>query len=57
MPALSGSGRGDLIVTFRVHIPTKLSAELRRAMEVLAELEGTPPEDRGFFERVKEIFG
>ena len=65
MPDVSGRARGDLLVTVRVVTPRKLSKEQRRLLEQLGtslpkeKFEPTPNEheDRGIFERVKDIFG
>jgi molecular chaperone DnaJ len=64
--AVAGRGRGDLLVTVKVVTPRKLSKDQRKVLEQLAEalpkekFEPTPRdehEDRGIFERVKDIFG
>ena len=66
MPDVSGRGRGDLLVTFRVTTPKKLSKEQRKLLEQLDatlprdKFEPTPVDeqaDRGLFDRVKDIFG
>jgi molecular chaperone DnaJ len=65
MPDVSGRGRGDLLVTVQGITPRKLSREQRRMLEQLAatfppqEFEPKPREadDRGLFEKVKDIFG
>jgi molecular chaperone DnaJ len=65
MPDVSGRGRGDLLVTVKAITPKKLSREQRKALEQLATLlppqqfEPTPKqeEDRGLFDKVKDIFG
>lgn len=66
MPDVSGRGRGDLLVSIRVQTPKKLTREQKKLLEQLA---GTLPEDkfeptsrddqedRGLFDRVKDIFG
>jgi molecular chaperone DnaJ len=65
MPDVSGRGRGDLLVTVQAITPKKLTREQRKALEQLAGL--LPPqqfeptsrqeEDRGLFDKVKDIFG
>jgi molecular chaperone DnaJ len=65
MPDVSGRGRGDLVVTVKVVTPKKLSKEQKKLLEQLAsslpkeKFEPTPVEgeDRGLFDRVKDIFG
>ena len=65
MPDVSGRGRGDLIVTVSVITPKKLTKEQKK---LLAQLQATLPkeqfeptplegEDKGLFDRVKDIFG
>ena len=63
---VAGRGRGDLLVTVKVVTPKKLTKDQRKVLEQLAEalpkekFEPTPRdehEDRGIFERVKDIFG
>jgi molecular chaperone DnaJ len=44
-------------VTVAVVTPKKLSQEQRELLEKLAEVEGdSVPDDRGLFDRVKDIF-
>lgn len=65
MPDVSGRGRGDLIVTVKVVTPKKLTREQKKLLEQLAatlpkeKFEPTPVdgEDKGLFDRVKDIFG
>jgi molecular chaperone DnaJ len=65
MPDVTGRGKGDLLVTVKVMTPKKLNREQRKLLEQLATLlpkekyEPTPrsEEDKGLFERVKDIFG
>jgi molecular chaperone DnaJ len=67
MPDVQRRGaKGDLLVTVKVHTPKKLSKEQRKLLEQLQGLlpkekfEPTPREDReekGIFDRVKDIFG
>ncbi|PYR76624.1 MAG: molecular chaperone DnaJ [Acidobacteria bacterium] len=63
---VSGRGRGDLLVTVKVVTPKKLGKEQKKLLEQLAEtlpkekFEPTPREEhdeRGIFDRVKDIFG
>ena len=66
MPDVSGRGRGDLFVTVKVITPKKLTKEQKKLLEQLAGVaaEGTVradaasnDEDKGLFDRVKDIFG
>jgi DnaJ-class molecular chaperone len=66
MPDVGARGRGDLLVTFKVTTPKKLSREQRKLLEQLdaslpqEKFEPTPvdeQDDRGLFDRVKDIFG
>jgi molecular chaperone DnaJ len=60
VPHLGSRGRGDLHVTVRVVVPTKLTAEQRRLLEQLAKTLPTPSledKDRSFFGKVKDILG
>ena len=66
MPDVTGRGRGDLLVTVKVVTPKKLTKEQRKLLEQLStalpkeQFEPTPRdehEDKGLFERVKDIFG
>ncbi len=66
MPDVSGRGKGDLLVTVKVITPKKVSREQRKLLEQLStslpkeQFEPTPrddQEDKGLFDRVKDIFG
>jgi molecular chaperone DnaJ len=56
---LHGAGRGDQLVRVVVEVPRKLTARQRHLLEELARAEGEDlsPMMRGFFEKVKELFG
>jgi molecular chaperone DnaJ len=65
LPDVGGRGRGDLIVTVKVITPKKLTKDQKKLLE---QLQGTLPkeqfeptpvdgEDKGLFDRVKDIFG
>ena len=60
MPKIGARGRGDLLVTVSLDIPTKLDAEQREALESLAETmawnNGSYGRGRGIFGRVKDAF-
>jgi molecular chaperone DnaJ len=65
MPDVNGRGKGDLLVTVRVITPKKVSREQKKLLQQLADVlpkekfEPTPrdDEDKGIFDRVKDIFG
>jgi molecular chaperone DnaJ len=66
MPDVAGRGRGDLLITVKVVTPKKMTREQKKLLEQLAatmpkeKFEPTPREeqdDRGIFDRVKDIFG
>jgi molecular chaperone DnaJ len=66
MPDVGGRGRGDLLVTVKVVTPTTLTKEQKKLLQQLAgslpaeKFEPTPTgeqEDKGLFDRVKDIFG
>jgi len=59
IPHLRGMGRGDQYVTVRVSTPTQLSSRERQLFEELAKLEEhqIKPQERGFFDRVKDSLG
>jgi molecular chaperone DnaJ len=57
---LRSSGRGDLLTRVRVVIPQHLTDEQRDLFHKLARTFGTDShshEDKGFFDKVKEVFG
>jgi molecular chaperone DnaJ len=66
MPDVSGRGRGNLIVRVKLVTPKKLTREQKRLLEELAatlpkdKFKPTPADeqdDKGLFDRVKDIFG
>ncbi len=58
MPRLQQVGMGDLIVTVKVEVPRKLSAEARELLEAYADEVGEEIEEQStLLERVKGFFG
>jgi molecular chaperone DnaJ len=66
MPDVGGRGRGDLLVTVKAVTPTTLTKEQKKLLQQLAaslpaeKFDPTPTgeqEDKGLFDRVKDIFG
>jgi len=61
LPDVHGRGTGDLFIHIAVWTPTDLNKEERNALEKLRSSPGFHPKptakDKGFFERVKEVFG
>jgi molecular chaperone DnaJ len=60
LPSVNHHGHGDLFVHVAVWTPTDLSKEEKAALEKLRNSPGFQPrptaKDKGFFERVKEMF-
>lgn len=58
-PHVHGHGRGDQLVRVVVEIPRKLSAKQRELLEEFARSSGeeVSPLSKGFFDKVKEMFG
>jgi len=61
LPSVNHHGHGDLFVHVAVWTPTDLSKEEKASLEKLRSSPGFQPKptakDKGFFERVKEMFG
>ena len=66
MPDVSGRGTGDLLITVKAETPRKLTREQKKLLQQLAgalpanTFEPTPvadQDDKGLFDRVKDIFG
>lgn len=61
VPGLQGGKTGDLLVNINVWTPQKLSAEEKSKLESLRDAENFQPQptsrDKGFFHKVKEMFG
>lgn len=59
IPHLRGSGRGDQLVIIGVEVPTRLTSDQRKLLEQLAQTLGSEvrPQERGFFDRLKEVLG
>lgn len=58
-PDLRGSGRGDQLVRVVVETPRKLTSKQRELLEEFARSSGEEvhPLSKGFFDKVKEMFG
>lgn len=58
VPRLQGRGRGDLVVTVAVDVPTELSAEEEELVRHLAELRGeaVAEPEAGFLSRIRSAF-
>ena len=61
LPSVNHHGMGDLLIHVMVWTPTDLSKEERATLEKLRESPGFQPKptakDKGFFDRVREMFG
>jgi molecular chaperone DnaJ len=59
MPVLQGRGRGDMVVEIAVETPTKLSKAQKEILQQFRDTETGDecPESRGFFDKVKDVFG
>jgi molecular chaperone DnaJ len=58
VPHLGSKGKGDLHVTLRVVVPTRLSSEQRKLLEQLSKTLPTPearPKDKSILDRMKDI--
>jgi molecular chaperone DnaJ len=57
VPHLGSRGKGDLHVTVRVVVPTRLTSEQRKLMEQLARTLPEPEreKDRSIFEKIKDV--
>jgi molecular chaperone DnaJ len=58
IPRLGGGARGDQLAQISVWVPTRLSAEERRALEPLVDAENfqPPKSGKGFWSKVREAF-
>ncbi|MEM6260904.1 MAG: molecular chaperone DnaJ [Bacteroidota bacterium] len=61
LPNINGYGTGDLLVQINIWTPKKVSGEEKRLLEKLRKSPNFQPnpkgDDRGFFTRMKELFG
>jgi len=59
VPDVRGYGHGDALVRVVVETPRKLTAQQRELLEEFARLSGEEvhPIAKGFFDKVKEMFG
>ena len=60
LPSVQGYGRGDQLIHVNVWVPKSLSSEEKKAVEKLKDSKNFTPNpgksDKGFFDRVKEMF-
>jgi len=59
IPHLRRNGRGDMLITIRVVVPTRLDERQKELLQELAKSLGKevfPPQGKGFFEKVKDVF-
>ena len=60
LPSVQGYGRGDQLIHVNVWVPKNLSSEEKKAIELLKKSSNFTPNpgksDKGFFDRVKEMF-
>jgi len=60
LPSVQGYGRGDQLIHVNVWVPKSLSSEEKKAIELLKTSSNFTPNpgksDKGFFDRVKEMF-
>ena len=59
VPDMQGYGRGDQLVRVSIEVPRKLTARQRELLEEFARAGGeeVSPLAKGFFDKVKEMFG
>ena len=60
LPSVQGYGKGDQLIHVNVWVPKNLNGEEKKAVEKLKGNENFEPNpgksDKGFFDRVKEMF-
>ena len=60
IPSLNSYGKGDILVHVNVWTPQDLNKEEKKALEILQKSENFAPnpgkKDKGFFDRVKDVF-
>ncbi len=60
IPSVNSYGKGDILVHVNVWTPQNLTKEEKKALEVLQKSENFAPnptsKDKGFFDRVKDVF-
>jgi molecular chaperone DnaJ len=59
IPDVRGYGRGDQVIEITVELPKKLTPRQRELLEEFAREAGeeVSPASKGFFEKMKEMFG
>lgn len=60
LPSVQGYGRGDQLIHVNIWVPKSLSSDEKKAIEALKDSKNFTPNpsksDKGFFDRVKEMF-
>lgn len=60
LPSVQGYGRGDQLIHINIWVPRNLSSEEKKTLEKLSSSKNFEPNpgksDKGFFDRVKEMF-
>lgn len=59
VPYLKGNGRGDLLLSVKVEVPTKLNEKQKQILREFAEVSGDEvhQQRKGFFDKMKDVFG
>lgn len=61
LPSVEGHGKGDMLISINVWTPQSLSKEEKEIMEKLSQSKNFIPnptkKDRGFFEKIRDMFG
>lgn len=61
LPSIEGHGKGDMLISINVWTPQTLSKEEKEIIERLSQSKNFAPnptkKDRGFFEKIRDMFG